>query len=618
MPTNRKILILLLLILAIAIFFRFWNLAQIPPGLYPDVAINGNDALHALQTGQFKVFYPENNGREGLFINLIALSFWLFGASILAIKVVPAVIGVLTVLGLYLLIRELFGYLKNSKTQAPNSKQISNSNDQNSKQFGILNLKNCNLFGIWNLEFGISCSEIIALLSSFFLAISFWHVNFSRLGFRAIMVPFCLVWSFYFLFRGLNAEQKNGLNKKIGNWILAGIFFCLGFYTYIAFRIAPLILLPILFFEILNYWPRLKSLIANRKSLSDLLKKIYIVDHWWRWDVFFAVIILVALPLAIYFVQHPQDFMGRTGQVSVLATANPLKTLAVNTVKTLGIFNIAGDCNWRHNDVYPGGNLLSFGACQPELLWPVGLLFLVGFFFALIEAFRPANWRQKQWPALAACWTLLFWFGAMLLPEVLTNEGVPHALRSIGVIPAVFIFAGLGAFLVFKIVKKWFRKTGAKLDLLYLLIFFLLAALAWREFNKYFLDWGQRPEVKDEFTQRYVDEANYLNSLPASIHKYVLVNERGVPVPYPNGIPMPAQTIIFLTQGKSEIKYLVPASGSSFSPKTPAVILPMRYEQEIFDELKIIYPNGRAEKINDFAVFKINPAPFTRPAERGE
>ncbi len=607
MNTKHKILILLLLILAIAVFFRFWNLAQIPPGLYPDVAINGNDALHALQTGQFKVFYPENNGREGLFINLIALSFWLFGASILAIKIVPAIIGVLTVLGLYLLTKELFGYLKNSKTQAPNSKQISNSNDQNSKQFGNWKLSRlCRGLSTLSEEIGNYSSEIIALLSSFFLAISFWHVNFSRLGFRAIMVPFCLVWSFYFLFRGLNAEQKNGLDadKKIGNWILAGIFFCLGFYTYIAFRVAPLILLPILFFEILNYWPRLKSL-WKKLSFVSFFKQFYFKDGWWRWDVFFAVIILVALPLLIYFFHHPQDFMGRTGQVSVLATANPLKTLAVNTVKTLGMFNISGDCNWRHNDVHPGGSLLSLGACQPELLWPVGLLFLVGFFFALIEAFRPANWRQKQWPALGTYWTLLFLFGAMLLPEVLTNEGIPHALRSIGAIPAVFIFAGLGAFLLFQIAKKWFQKTGAKLDLLYLLIFFLLAALAWREFNKYFLDWGQRPEVKDEFTQRYVDEANYLNSLPASMHKYVLVNEGGVPVPYPKGIPMPAQTIIFLTRGKSEIKYLVPAAGSSSSPKTPAVILPMKYERKIFDELKIIYPKGQVEKINDFTVFKI-------------
>jgi len=105
---KKKEIIILLIILAIAAFFRFFELADIPPGLYPDVAINGNDALDALKTGDFKVFYPENNGREGLFINLIALSFLIFGPSILAIKIVAAVIGILTVFGLYLLTKELF------------------------------------------------------------------------------------------------------------------------------------------------------------------------------------------------------------------------------------------------------------------------------------------------------------------------------------------------------------------------------------------------------------------------------------------------------------------------------------------------------------------------------
>jgi predicted membrane-bound mannosyltransferase len=61
--TAKKEIVFLLVILAIASFFRLWKLDSIPPGLYPDVAINGNDALDSLKTGTFKVFYPENNGR---------------------------------------------------------------------------------------------------------------------------------------------------------------------------------------------------------------------------------------------------------------------------------------------------------------------------------------------------------------------------------------------------------------------------------------------------------------------------------------------------------------------------------------------------------------------------
>ena len=105
---DRKALFVLIFILFIASFFRLWKINEIPPGLYPDVAINGNEALESLKTGNFKLFYPENNGREGLMMWLIALSFSIFGVSIWSIKIVAAIIGIFTVLGLYLLNKELF------------------------------------------------------------------------------------------------------------------------------------------------------------------------------------------------------------------------------------------------------------------------------------------------------------------------------------------------------------------------------------------------------------------------------------------------------------------------------------------------------------------------------
>src|SRR3989344_5054666 len=65
---------IVLLIIIVAAIFRFQNITSAPPGLYPDEAMNGNNALQAIDTGDYKVFYPENNGREGLFINIQVLS----------------------------------------------------------------------------------------------------------------------------------------------------------------------------------------------------------------------------------------------------------------------------------------------------------------------------------------------------------------------------------------------------------------------------------------------------------------------------------------------------------------------------------------------------------------
>src|SRR5947208_17015859 len=93
---------------ALAAFFRFYRLHTLPLGLYHDEAMNGNDAVMALRSGSFSVFYPANNGREGLFINLQALSISLFGATPWALRAVSAAMGVACVLGLVMLVRDLY------------------------------------------------------------------------------------------------------------------------------------------------------------------------------------------------------------------------------------------------------------------------------------------------------------------------------------------------------------------------------------------------------------------------------------------------------------------------------------------------------------------------------
>src|SRR3990167_7170271 len=99
---------LLIFIILIAAFLRLVNLPAAPPGLYPDEAMNGNNALEALATRDWQVFYPENNGREGLFINIQSFSIALFGNEPWALRLPSALFGILTVLGVYFLTRELF------------------------------------------------------------------------------------------------------------------------------------------------------------------------------------------------------------------------------------------------------------------------------------------------------------------------------------------------------------------------------------------------------------------------------------------------------------------------------------------------------------------------------
>src|ERR1019366_9531911 len=201
MTRNRRLL-LLFGVLAIASFLRFYHLASTPPGLSIDEAMDGVNAQNVAQTGQFKVYYPEDNGREGLYVNILAVAFryhLLPDTAPWSLRMPAAVSGVLTVLGVYLLVTELF-------------------------------------------------TASTALLSAFFLATCFWHINFSRIGFRAILAPLCLCWAMYFLLKALRGSSPRhrgvgGVEATAKYFLYAvagGVFYGVGFYTYIAFRITPL------------------------------------------------------------------------------------------------------------------------------------------------------------------------------------------------------------------------------------------------------------------------------------------------------------------------------------------------------------------------------------------
>jgi 4-amino-4-deoxy-L-arabinose transferase-like glycosyltransferase len=526
------IFLLVLIVLVIASFFRLWHLNSVPPGLYPDVAINGNDVLDTLQSKNFKLFYPENNGREGVFMWLIALSFTIFGPSVWAIKIVPAIFGILTVLGVYLLTKELFK-IGRRKQETRNT-------------------------------------EYIALLAAFFLAISFWHVNFSRLGFRALLVPFSLVFAFYFLLKAFN-------RRSIILAAISGIFFGFGFYTYISYRFVVLIIAAVF----ICWW-----LIYKREKLQ---KKFFLLI-----SSCLLLTFIVALPLGIYFFKNPQDFLGRAAGVSILKTDNPLYEFGKSVILHLSMFNVFGDGNWRHN--------LSG---SPELLWPVGIFFLIGVILSIKELI--VSLKNKNYRLFSVYCLLFSWFLAMLLPGFLSYEGIPHALRVIGAIPPVFIFAALGANWIFVKSKPVF-KTKKQLIILYFCVSIFLFSLAFAEFEKYFYQWGKNPEVKNAFAKDLFDIGNYLNSLPNNVNKYVIVNLNGVGVPYPNGTPMPAQTPIFIERtmyGNPRATYLTPDKISEIKTTGETIIIPLSYDENLFVKLLEIFPGGKLNNKNGFLIYEI-------------
>lgn len=497
---KRTELFVLLLILVIAGWFRLYNLQSTPPGLYPDEAMVGNEAINAWNTKTFAVFYPYNNGEEGLYADIASVPIHYFGNTAFSLRLVSAIAGILTVLGVYFLARVMFDS--------------------------------------WEL----------AAMAAFFLATGFWHVNFSRIGFRAILAPMFAVWGFYELYKGFETN-------RIWHWAVSGVLFGLGLYTYIAFRALPLAIVMVL----AAYWFGIRSAFSHGKyefARHQLLGGI---------AAMIGVAIVVTLPIAIYFAGHPADFFGRTSEISVFSTPNPLRTVAVNTIKTLGMFFAVGDFNWRHN---------ISGA--PILFWPVAALFAAGLLHTIWRLFH--SWRTRGHPGVVQV-LLLSWFFVGLLPEIFSSEGIPHALRAIIVAPAVAIMAAVGLNWLYVWLRKWYamRDThkicipgprghhwcmGEGALVVGIAIVALLFAIGTAEAKRYFVTWAQNPNVPGAFTSDYADLARHINDLPPSLLKYVVVNAPGVLV---NGIPMPAQTVMYLTdtwtpagQAQHNVYYVTP------------------------------------------------------------
>lgn len=436
MLKNKKLFVGLLLsaIILLALLVRFYNIDQVPSGIYPDEAVNGIDAykvLHGLQP--FQWFYPDNQGREGLFMNLIALSFSAFGISVFSLKCWSILFGALTALGTYFLTKEL----------------------TRSKKAG--------------------------LIAAFLVATSFWAINFSRISFRANMLPFVLAWSSYFLLLGLRL-------KNFWPFVVGGLVFGVGMHTYIAFRIAPAIFIGFFFFV----W---------------ISRERFVHTYWKHALVFLGGFLLAAAPMFWTFYQHPEYLESRSGSISVFSPnvnqGHPWLTLGKSFLFTVQQYTFVGDMNWRHN--YPP---------YPLVNPIVAVAFLIGFCMLLKNFFRTLWLRIRHGTRdrrLEFSSFLLLWMACMHAPEFLTFEGIPHALRAIGALPAVFIIATLPFLWLLDTyaARSRFHRLAA-----YTLTLSLLFAAGTFDIVKYHVYWANAPQQYRAFQSNVTDIARFVQTLP--------------------------------------------------------------------------------------------------------
>lgn len=204
-----KIHILLAFIVILSTFLRFWSLSSNPPGLTWDEAALGYNAYSILTTGkdEYEQFLPLNlksfgDWKPAVYAYLTVPSVAVFGLNEFSVRLPSAFFGVALVLLLYFLILELF---KNK----------------------------------W-----------LALLSSFFLAISPWHLQFSRGGIEANVALFFNILGIYLF-----------IKKK---YILSAFIFGISLFTYQSSRLfVPLIVICLMFLYVKQFILKTNLMLAG-------------------------------------------------------------------------------------------------------------------------------------------------------------------------------------------------------------------------------------------------------------------------------------------------------------------------------------------------------------------
>src|SRR3972149_2414480 len=88
-------------IVAVAFALRVYRLPVLPPGLNGDEAWNLIDILEMQDTRRFPLFFPNNFGREPLFIYVQGAMSLIAGATAFAARLTSAFVGTVTVALLY-------------------------------------------------------------------------------------------------------------------------------------------------------------------------------------------------------------------------------------------------------------------------------------------------------------------------------------------------------------------------------------------------------------------------------------------------------------------------------------------------------------------------------------
>ncbi|HCX25325.1 MAG: hypothetical protein UX01_C0006G0023 [Candidatus Collierbacteria bacterium GW2011_GWB2_45_17] len=423
------------LIIAILIFaavLRLYSLDQFPAGLNADEAAIGYNAWSLIQTGKDEhsiawplVFRSFDDYKLPVYFYLVLPFVKFLGLTVTAVRLPSALLGIASVLLVYLIIKLLFPPV------------------------------------IARSERDVAISRHLPLLSALFLALSPWHLQFSRGGWEVNAATFLILLGVWGFLKGLE-------NQKY--FYLFVTSFALSFYTYHSARIiSPLLALSLVFI----YRQELFSGIRNLKSENSKLKTIIIAT---------LLGLLLSLPIASQLLS--KEGQSRFSGVSIFADSGPdwqatnyrLEHEDKSSLQVRLIHNRYLSYSMRFVQNYlshysPDFLFLNGDAIARSKVPETGqsLLFLLPFFALGLLSLIMLDSNGKK--------VVLAWFLIAPLAASITYQS-PHALRAENMSVPLMIIAALGTYEFFELIKKY--KFVYKI-----LIFCIFGFLSFYSFARY-------------------------------------------------------------------------------------------------------------------------------------
>ena len=406
MPTKlHKYIIVIILFLAI--FLRGYKIDSLP-SLNPDEAALGYNAYSLLQTGKDEHgipwplhFQSFGDYKPGGYVYLDMPFIKLLGLTPLAVRLPNLILSVLTIYVLYLLV--------------------------------LL----------------VSSNSVLALISSFVLAISPWHIHFSRGAWESSTALFFLLLGIYWLYIYI-------IKQKITYLYLFLIPITLSFYFYHSVRIVAPCLFLILF--LINF----KKLFRPQLIISLIIGAV------------------ITVPVLLSFLNNGGT--ARFGGVGITADYGPIARTEelLNQHGTPLLINrifhnkyLLYTLSWaqKYASHFDLNFLFVSGDEVPRSKSPdMGQLYLIELPFLLLGIIYVLKSKTKLKPVLFS------WLFTAPIASSLTFQA-PSALRSLPMVIPLSVFVAAGIYYLFCLIPKSFTK-----------IFIIIFVLIYSYSLKYYLD----------------------------------------------------------------------------------------------------------------------------------